>query len=56
MTNEKIDNKVKEAQEALNDQELDQVTGGGAEMPAKPETNNGPTKNMKWLRDWVREW
>ena len=42
MTEKKIDKKVNEVQENLKEQELDQVTGGGAEMPAKPEDGNGP--------------
>ena len=34
MTEKKIDKKEKEA---LKEQELDKVTGGGAEMPARPK-------------------
>ena len=55
MTEKKIDKKVNEA---LKEQELDHVTGGQDDYPCKPkpEDDNGPKKNMKWLREWVREW
>ena len=49
MTEKKINKKVNEVQENLKEQELDKVTGGGAEMPARPKPeseNNVP--NIHW--------
>ena len=43
MADKKNDKKV---QEALKEQELDKVTGGGAEMPARPEDKKGPKQNI----------
>ena len=53
MTEKKIDKKVNEVQENLKEQELDKVTGGGAEMPArpKPEEENGTENAHRW---WMR--
>ena len=47
MTEKKFDKKVKEVQETLKEQELDQVTGGGAfEPPARPTAPEEPKKNI----------
>ncbi len=49
MADKKNDKKV---QEALKEQELDKVTGGGAEMPARPEDEKGPKKNHLVIGPW----
>ena len=52
MTEKKIDKKVNEAQEALKDQELDKVTGGQDDYPAKQPKENDPKKNTRFAREW----
>ena len=44
MTEKKIDKKVNEVQENLKEQELDQVTGGMDDYPAKQPKENGPRR------------
>ena len=43
MTDKKNDKKVKEV---LEEKDLDKVTGGRAEMPARPEDRKESKKNM----------
>ena len=45
MADKKNDKKIKEASK---EKDLEQVTGGRAEMPARPEDRKGPKQNLKF--------
>ena len=49
MADKKNDKKV---QEALKEQELDQVTGGMAEMPARDDNRRETKITTLWQRHW----